>query len=684
MITEGSVIGGRYEILEKIGSGGMSDVYKAKDQTLGRFVAIKVLKQEFAQDSTFVSKFRTEAQSAAGLQHANIVNVYDVGSQDKDYYIVMEYVEGVTLKKYIEAKGKLNYKETLSIAIQVARGIQAAHAKGIIHRDIKPQNIMISADGKVKVMDFGIARAASSATSTISSDAMGSVHYSSPEQVRNGYISNKSDIYSLGIVMYEMVTGRVPFDGDSTVSVAIKHLQEEITSPKEYAEDLPVSLEKIILKCTQKSPDRRYASIDDLLTDLKKSLVSPYEDFVVIDSPVDDKTRVISEEELEEIQENSGGKEGSEEESGEEENKEDEDKDEEEEEDEGKGFLNKKMEKIITIMGIVAAVVIVIIVIYIIGNLTGVFNFSGWRNNDDEETSEEAAETVEVPDLLGLTYSAAEDELEDLGLEISKSGTEESDEYEAGEIISQNPGEGEYVEAGSTVSVVICAEDETVEVPDVVGDTASTAEGKIEDAGLVASRQYEYSSSVASGYVIEQSPSAGNSVDSGTTVTITVSQGEETVTTEVPDLSGMSESSAKSALSSAGLSTGTVSSEYSDSVEEGCVISQSPSAGSTVEEGESVDFVVSLGAEDPVYALKTSISAPTNYEVTSADITLLSSSGAVLWSQSGVTSFPYTVTVTDITGASSGTLSITWYYTDSNGESQTSVQEASVTFTQTN
>ena len=305
MLTEGMFIAERYEIIGKIGAGGMSDVYKAKDHVLGRFVAIKVLKQEFSEDVNFVTKFRTEAQSAAGLEHPNIVNIYDVGSENGMHYIVMEYVDGITLKTYIEKKGKLTYKEAVSIAIQVGRGIEAAHNKNIVHRDIKPQNIIISTEGKVKVTDFGIARAATS--NTINSDVMGSVHYSSPEQARNGFVDGKSDIYSLGIVMYEMVTGRVPFDGDTTVAVAIQHLQEEMVPPTAYTPDLPISLEKIILKCTQKNPDRRYENMGELLIDLKKCLISPNEDFVtMVPLGSNDKTRVIGQDELEQIREGSG------------------------------------------------------------------------------------------------------------------------------------------------------------------------------------------------------------------------------------------------------------------------------------------------------------------------------------------------------------------------------------------
>ena len=673
MIIKGIIIGGRYEIEETIGAGGMSDVYKAKDHTLGRNVAIKVLKSEFAQDNAFVEKFRAEAQAAAGLEHPNIVNVYDVGCQDGDYYIVMEYIEGITLKKYIEAKGRLSYKEALSIAIQVGRGIAAAHEKNIIHRDIKPQNIMISTDGKVKVTDFGIARAASTATSTISSDVIGSVHYSSPEQVRNGYVSDRSDIYSLGIVMYEMVTGQVPFDGESTVSVAIKHLQEEVPTPAAIAQDLPVSLEKIILKCTQKSPDRRYSSMEDLLTDLKKSLLTPNEDFVVIDLPVDDKTRVMSQEELDQINSADGEEEESEAEDAAEEDEED-----EEEDDDDKGFFSKRMEKIITIMGIVAAVVIVVIVIYIVGSLTGVFQKTD--TDDTSAVSEESAETVEVPSLLGMTYEEAEEELEEYGLTLTQSGSEESDEYEAGEIISQDPEAGESVEAGSEISVVICAESDTAEVPDVVGDSVSSAESKIREAGLVPEREYKTDSSTEAGYVISQSPSPGSTVDSGSTVTIVVSQGSESV--QVPDVTGMSESSAKSAIKSAGLSVGTVTQEYSDSVDSGYVISQSPVSGKYADEGDSVDLVISKGAQTVTYSLSTKITAPTNVTVTSADIVLYAGeSDSVIKSWYGVTTFPYSISVTGITESSSGTLVITWYYTDSEGNSGSEDQEVSVTFT---
>lgn len=286
MLREGMFLADRYEIIEQIGTGGMADVYKAKCHKLNRYVAIKVMKSEFSQDKTFVSKFWAEAQSAAGLVNPNVVNVYDVGVENGIYYIVMELVEGITLKKYIEKRGRLPYKEAVSIAIQVANGMDAAHKHNIVHRDIKPQNIIISKEGKVKVTDFGIAKVASSATINTSA-SMGSVHYISPEQARGGYSDERSDIYSLGITLFEMLTGTVPFDGDSAVSVAVQHIQDSIPLPSQLVEGVPVSVDKIVLKCTQKKTDRRYQSAAELIVDLKKSLVMPDEDFVRMGSAYD-------------------------------------------------------------------------------------------------------------------------------------------------------------------------------------------------------------------------------------------------------------------------------------------------------------------------------------------------------------------------------------------------------------
>ena len=584
MLTKGNYIADRYEILDKIGTGGMSDVYKAKDHILGREVAVKVLKQEFAEDVTFVTKFRSEAQSAAGLEHANIVNIYDVGSENGMYYIVMEYVEGITLKTYIEKKGQLNFKEAISIAIQVGRGIEAAHNKGIIHRDIKPQNIIISTEGKVKVTDFGIARATTS--NTIHADVMGSVHYASPEQARNGYVDGKSDIYSLGIVMYEMVTGRVPFDGDTTVAVALQHLQEEMVAPSAYAPELPISLEKIILKCTMKSPDRRYATIEDLLLDLKKALVSPNEDFVTIGSADDvEKTRVISPEEQEQIRE--GLAEG--EEADEDELLEDE---EDEEED---GPVNPKLDKAITIMGIAAAVIIIAIVIYIVGSFFGLFHF-GTKKSDSDKDSKTQAEQVEMIDVVGMTEDEAVAALKKAGISY-EIVYESSDDAEEGEVIKQSADEGDKVSTTEKVKITVCKEGD-LEIPSVVGMDSDAAIQTLKDKGFKANRTFQYSSDVAEGVVIEQG--ATGKAKKGDTVTIVVSAGIQSV--QVPSLTNKTQQEAANELASVGLQVGNVTTEYSDNYAAGKVIRQGITQGKTVDAGTSVDLVISDGKKPEYYS----------------------------------------------------------------------------------
>ena len=705
-------IADRYEVISKIGAGGMSDVYKAKDHVLGRFVAIKVLKPEFSEDVGFVSKFHTEAQSAAGLEHPNIVNIYDVGSEDGLHYIVMEYIEGITLKTYIEKKGRLTFKEAVSIAIQVGRGIEAAHNKNIVHRDIKPQNIMISTEGKVKVMDFGIARAATS--NTIHSDVMGSVHYSSPEQARNGFIDGKSDIYSLGIVMYEMVTGRVPFDGDTTVSIAIQHLQEEMVPPSAYAPDLPISLEKIILKCTQKSPSRRYQNIGDLIQDLKKALVHPNEDFVtVVPLMNQDKTRVISEQELNQIKRKQEDEyadnyddtyedeydddgyddDGYDEYDGDEDGEYEDDYEDEDYEDENAGNgLNPKMEKAITIMGIVVAIIIVFIIIYLVGSFFGLFKFGSSKKADtqtetqtqvqtesDSESEEDDADKVTMIDVRGMTYDDAKDALNKVGLGIFKNGTQSSDDYAEGEIVSQDVEKGEKVDKNTTVKVVISSGKGSVPVPDVSGKSSDDATSKLEAEGFKVSSDYKYSDTVAQGKVVETAPSAGTSAQKGETVTIYLSRGPEG--TEMPNLIGQTEEQAKSTLNSMGCSVN-VNTEYNTTQEAGKVVGQSIDPGVRVTSGTTVTIAISKG--EPSYGYKATITAPSasgDTYVVSADITLTDSSGNTLFSQSvDISSFPYTLEKTGITGSDSGTLKITWNLNNGTQSDQTQ----SVSFTQIN
>ncbi len=595
MIKEGVILGKRYEILGRIGSGGMADVYKGRDLKLNRYVAIKVLKSDYRSDEVFIKKFLSEAQAAAGLMHPNVVNVYDVGQDRGLYYMVMELVEGITLKDYIEKKGRISPKETISISIQMVTGLQAAHNQHIIHRDIKPQNIIISKDGKVKVTDFGIARATTS-TQTISTSVMGSVHYTSPEQARGGVVDQKSDIYSIGITMYEMVTGHVPFDGDSTVTVALKHLQEEIIAPGEEVSDLPYSLECIIMKCTQKNPALRYHDCASLLTDLKRSLVDPDGDFVVLGMGVSsdtDRTVVMSTEELERVQQHGYD---------DDDDYDDDDYDDDDDEDDDDRYQDRRRKKqnvnpdtrrIMKVLMIVAGVVVALLILFLVANAAGFFSGpSGLTQNEGEE------ETVKVPDLRGMTEEEARKAIEDLELGLDVAGERQpSNQYAEGEIMNQNPAPDDEVAPFSTIEVVISSGEEAkmVQVPNVVGRSESDAENTLRAANLtVVYGEAAFSNEIAEGDVISSNPSAETEVEEGTEVTIIVSLGEEPAT--VPNLVNKSASAAESALSDAGLN-GSSSEEYSDDVPEGRVIRQSIDAGTEVDPGTTVEYVVSLGPE---------------------------------------------------------------------------------------
>nr|WP_308656665.1 Stk1 family PASTA domain-containing Ser/Thr kinase [uncultured Agathobacter sp.] len=690
MLEVGSFLSDRYEILSKVGAGGMSDVYKAKDHILSRFVAIKVLKQEFSEDSSFVTKFRAEAQSAAGLEHPNIVNIYDVGSENGLYYIVMEYVEGITLKTYIEKKGQLSFKESASIAIQVARGIESAHNKNIIHRDIKPQNIIISTEGKVKVTDFGIAKATSS--NTISSDVMGSVHYASPEQARNGFVDGRSDIYSLGIVMFEMVTGRVPFDGETTVAVALQHLQEEIARPSKYAPDLPISFEKIILKCTQKTPDRRYQTIEDLLADIRRSLAHPDEDFVTIAPLVDNgKTKVISPQELEQIKEGRGVAENLDDTFDEEDDDDsdeiddsllddedyDEEDDDDDEENDGK-LLNPKMDKAITIMGIVTAVIIVIVIIYLALSVFGVFKFSGKKNSESQQTetqtetqteseSESESESEkegQMVDIRGMSVDDAQERVDRLKLDLTVFAyeTRQSDEEE-GTILEQDVKAGDVVKRGTQINVVIAGKgdntSEMVKIPSVIGKTKSSAKSTLESAGFNVNFEYgDYNDSVAADVVTAQSPSAKNQAAKGSTVTVTLSPGQKPIT--VPNVVGYTQSQAESALSGAGLKYTYADSQYSDTVAAGNVISQTKS-GETVAAGTTITLTLSKGKQQVSKSVNKTLSLGVeNAKVVDGSYTLKGSDGQT-YASGTVTSAD--VAVSGTMNCASGKITVTWKYT---------------------
>lgn len=616
MIKEGVLIGDRYEIMGRIGTGGMADVYKGRDHKLNRYVAVKVLKREFREDELFVKKFQSEAQAAAGMMHPNIVNVYDVGEDRGLYFMVMELVEGITLKDYIQKKGRLTPKEVISITIQVCAGIEAAHNNGIIHRDIKPQNIMISKEGKVKVTDFGIAKAASS--NTISTNAMGSVHYTSPEQARGGFSNQKSDIYSLGITMFEMITGELPFDGETTVSIAIKHLQEDITAPSELVPDIPYSLERIILKCTQKSPDRRYADMGQLAKDLKHSLVDPEGDFVTIApfASVAD-TVAITPDELERIQREAAYEDEYDDDSYAEEYEDDEydeygeDEDEDEYEDDGydeyeddedydrkrnvgkkkTSEVNPKMAKIMRILAIVVGAIIIFILVFTIGKAAGLFKFSSGKPAVTDEKDK-----VKVPKFIGKTEKEAKKLADEKGLKLTIK-REESDEYEEGYVFKQSTGEKTSVAKGANITIYVSTglKGKEIEIPDVSGSSEEEAKQTLIDAGFKSSNisvEEKESDSVDAGVVIGTTPDSGTKASADAKITILVSKGAGKAT--VPGLTGMTQEEAENALSAAGLK-GSASEEYSDDVAEGQVIWQDTDAGEKVSKGTTISYGVSKG-----------------------------------------------------------------------------------------
>jgi eukaryotic-like serine/threonine-protein kinase len=599
MLKPGMFISDRYEIIDKIGTGGMADVYKAKCHRLNRFVAMKVLKQEYSDDKKFVDKFKGEAQSAAGLSHPNIVNVYDVSEEDGLYYIVMELIEGITLKDFIEKKGKLEVKEAIGIAIQIAQGMEAAHRNHIIHRDIKPQNIIISKEGKIKVTDFGIAKAASS--NTITSNAMGSVHYISPEQARGGYSDEKSDIYSLGVTIYEMINGEVPFNGDNTVSVALSHIQEEATPLIELNPTIPESINSIVLKCMQKKPERRYLTASALIADLKQSILNPNGDFVKV-VPVlvsDSPTISISDEEVNRIKNASKPPimDDFEDPLADENDFVEDDEDEDSE-------VDPRLEKLLVVGAVVVVAILALILLFFVGKGLGLFK--GGKSAAPSPTPSAIAsaspsptatpEVATVPRVIGLTLEEATAELDkvDLGYRFTK---EESDLYEEGLVIRQTPEQGENFEKGDIVELVVSSGETSFTVPDVYGKSKNEADTALVDVGLKVIHEYEFNDTVPADSVISTSPQKGSDVKKGDTVKVILSKGPEIKKVSVPDLSNLTESEAVDRLRSVGLVKGHISYKYSDRIEEGQVISQSQHVNASLDPGESVDFIVSRGPE---------------------------------------------------------------------------------------
>ena len=606
MLKEGIFLGKRYEILERVGSGGMADVYKGKDHKLNRYVAVKVLKSDYRSDEIFIQKFLSEAQAAAGLMHPNVVNVYDVGQDRGLYYMVMELVEGITLKDYIEKKGQLSANETISISIQMATGIQAAHDQHIIHRDIKPQNIIISIDGKVKVTDFGIARATTS-TQTISTNVMGSVHYTSPEHAKGGNVDEKSDIYSAGITMYEMITGHVPFDGDSTVSVAIKHLQEEIPSPVKEVPEIPYSLECIILKCTQKNAERRYQNCQELIMDLKRSLVDPEGDFVNNPEyiPGGDETIMMSDEDKRRIQNRNNYQQDYYEEEedygggyGDDGYGDDEYDDYEDDYERSRGNGDGSGSVVGTVLKVVVTLAIIVIAAVIIFMVVKSEGFFDKMSIDSPIKEEEETKQVSVPYLIGLTEDEAKDALSKEGLGYGVSERVQSDEFERGQIISQSPEADQKVDVNTEilVSVSIGKAIEKKKVPEVAGQDEAAAKNMMANSGFVVEVEQREDDNVPAGKVITTAPAGGVEVVEGTKIILYVSKGSNKVT--VPSLKDMTKEQAANLLASMEL-TGSVSGEeFSDDVEEGKIISQSPAAGEKVPKNTPITYVVSKGKED--------------------------------------------------------------------------------------
>ncbi len=606
MLRPGMFLQDRYEVLELIGSGGMSDVYKARCHKLDRLVAIKVLKEELSGDASFVAKFKMEAQAAACLSHPNIVSVYDVVDEDPLHYIVMELIEGITLKSYILKKGKLDVKETVGIAIQVAQGIAAAHEQNIIHRDIKPQNIIISRDGKVKVADFGIARVVSAQTQGTA--AVGSVHYISPEQARGGCSDARSDIYSLGITMYEMVTGRLPFEGDNTVAVALAHVEEPITRPSIYEPEIPVSLENIILKCTEKKPERRYAQVTEVITDLRRVLIRPDENFVTMAPEVDytSSTRSITPDELKMI--NMGHKSYQPlEDPLDDDYPLDDPLDDDYPMDDppAENRVRRSVEGILTSVGVLMAILIVAVLIFLFARVSGLFHggFSlgggGTQPSVQVETDTSGsagtlADTeVAVPSVVNLKLDLAEKLLlEDAyKLNMKVASYEESDTVENGYVISQDPAEGTVVSKYSDVYVVVSKGSSLVDLSAMALTSLdqAAAASLLSENGLKAQFKDEYSDMVAKGKIIRYEPAQ---VRPGETVTLYISLGPVCT---VPDILNITEEEARQRLADARLNPGEVTIENNDTVPEGYVISQGVAANESLPEGSQVPFVVSDG-----------------------------------------------------------------------------------------
>ncbi|WP_054739163.1 Stk1 family PASTA domain-containing Ser/Thr kinase [Cellulosilyticum ruminicola] len=607
MLMPGVLLGERYEVIEKIGAGGMSIVYKARDNRLQRYVAIKELREEFAKDEEFVAKFRKEALAAASLSHPNIVGIYDVGSDRDTHYIVMEYIEGKTLKELISEEGPFNSKQVLELGKQIVSALKHAHSKRIIHRDIKPQNILITNDHVLKVTDFGIAKAVDSSTIVASSNAIGSVHYFSPEQAKGKYVNVTSDLYSCGIVLFELATKRLPFEADTHISIALKHINEDMPKPSLFNPSILPGLEGIILKATDKRQDARYQNADEMLADMDHVLIDP--EYHVKLNTFSDETILLSPEETAFIRNNARDEEPicesinmgagleakAEPKAPVEEKSIYEDKavvKQTFKEDEQEEVSN--LYKILVSVGGVLATLSVLVVIILAITLWNPFSSGG--------------KLVSVPNVKGRTVDVATKTLKSVNLKIEVK-EEVTNEAEPGIIFEQTPGENTRVKKHSIVIVTVAAEGstaanqkemtevKTVRMPDVEGLSREAAQSTLRDMNLKVRFEPEESSRVEKDYIIRQDPSADIEIEEGSTVVLTISIGTSVKMARVPNLVQLTLEKAQKAAQGSGLNVTVALEEYSDKFDEGLIINQSIEAYSEVSEGTTISVVVSKGKE---------------------------------------------------------------------------------------
>lgn len=593
----GTILLNRYEILEQIGEGGMATVYKAKCHTLDRLVAIKVLKSEYAEDEEFVKKFMMECQSAAKLNHPNIVGIYDFHEIELDgkpvYFIVMEYIDGITLKELIEKKGFIPEEEAVDIALQILEALKEAHSHGVIHRDIKPHNIMISKNGIVKVTDFGIARATSNHTMTTTMDAIGSVHYFSPEQARGAFTDQRTDIYSFGIVFYEMLTGKRPFVGENPVTIAMKHIQEDITPPGELNENISEGVERVVLKCTMKKQAERYQNVEEIITDLKSTAGSK-RTFVpsdVIDDSLD-QTRVIPTAEIDKmVQKNKKVKINKNDDYyDDDDDYDDDDFDDDDYYDDDDDYYDdyddgnkKKLGIIPIVLGVLAAFVLT----------TGLYlGFTKLKQIQKDSIVQEIA----LPNLIGKTEAEARKAVQDMGLkfEVKSETTDSSKPYG---VLSQDPQSGMTVKQNSTVYVVLNVDSKATKLDSYVGMKLEEIESKVKELGLKIEVDYVDDDSEEN-TILAQNPIAGSSITEGDTLYLSISNGKGAEENLVPNVLGMNFDDAKKMLEEKGLIVKDAVYVASEETEKDRVLSQSPEANQTFENGDTIELNVSKGPEE--------------------------------------------------------------------------------------